>query len=156
MEIVGLVVGFFALAVAFYGIYDVRKKVRELLALERNRLYARLVDANAWRFVDPIKEVERDTNVRDIHEFAILLRFLNPSLTLDEAQEYANHESLYLADTFVKRGFAHWRKDFDQARVQIELAKWQSEKNTAILDRIFGEYRTWLARPKKMLTERDD
>lgn len=47
-------------------------------------------------------------------------------------------------------------KDVDPDRVQAELAKWQSEKNTAILNRMFGEYRAWLARPKKMLSERDD
>ena len=75
-------------------------------------------------------------------------------MTLEEAQEYAYYEALSLADDFVRRGFARWREDFDRDAVQAELAKWQSEKNIASLDRIFGEYRAWLARPKKMLSER--
>jgi hypothetical protein len=59
------------------------------------------VDALAWRFVDPTAEVERErsTTLRELHEFSILVRFLNASLTLDEAQEYANYEALWLADT---------------------------------------------------------
>ena len=38
----GLLVGLLGLAVAFYAIRDVRKLVREQVALDRNRLYARL------------------------------------------------------------------------------------------------------------------
>jgi len=154
MEITGLLLGLLALGVAVYGIWDVRRLVREQVALERNRLYSRLMDTLAWRFVDPTAEVERSVALRDVHEFAILVRFLKPSLTLEEAQEYAYYEALSLADDFVRRGFARWREDFDRDAVQAELAKWQSEKNIASLDRIFGEYRAWLARPKKMLSER--
>ena len=121
----GLLVGLLGLAVAFYAIRDVRKLVREQVALERNRLYARLVDALAWRFVDPTAEVERERSVtlRDLHEFSFLVRFLDPSVKLDEAQECANYEARFLADTFVKRGHARWRTDVDPVKVHTEMNK---------------------------------
>lgn len=95
----GLLVVLLGLAVAFYAIRDVRKLVREQVALERNRLYARLVDALAWRFVDPTAEMEREQSVtlRDLHEFSFLVRFLDPSVKLDEAQEFANYEALFFS-----------------------------------------------------------
>jgi hypothetical protein len=86
-----------------------------------------------------------------MHEFSLLVRFLDQSLTLKDAQEYAYYEAFSLADEFVRRGFASWRKDFDEDAVRIELKKWQSEKNSAVLNRMFGDYRAWLSKPKKML-----
>ena len=35
------------------------------------------------------------------------------------------------------------------------MNKWQSEKNVATLNRIFGKYRAWLASPNRMFFERD-
>ena len=78
MEITGLLLGLLALGVAVYGIWDVRRLVREQVALERNRLYSRLMDTLAWRFVDPTAEVERSVALRDVHEFAFLFDSSSP------------------------------------------------------------------------------
>ena len=61
--------------------------------------------------------------LRDLHEFSFLVRFLDPSVKLDEAQECANYEALFLADTFVKRGHARWRTDVDPVKVHTEMNK---------------------------------
>jgi hypothetical protein len=58
LGLAGLLVGLTALAVAIFGIRDVRDQVRSLVTLERNRSYARLLDGLAWRFVDRPPDLE--------------------------------------------------------------------------------------------------
>jgi hypothetical protein len=114
----GLIVGLIALVVAIYGIRDVREQVKFLVTLERNRLYAKVIHSNVWRVVERTSDVERFQSSSDMHEFTMVACALDPKQTLDSAQDYANKETLVLAQDMVSRGLARWRDDIDENSVR--------------------------------------
>jgi hypothetical protein len=145
----GLVVGLAALLVAVYGIRDVRKQVKFLVTLERNRVFAKAIHTMVWRVVEPTSDAERFQSSSDMHEFTMLARALDPKQTLDSAQDYANKETLALAKDMVGHGLAKWRDDIDENSVIELLKEWQNDKNAAALKKIFG--RSSLSEPDKDL-----
>jgi hypothetical protein len=74
-----------------------------------------------------------------MHEFTMLVRTLEPKLSMNDAQNYADHEILCLAREMVKRGFAKWKPTIDEAAVQEAIDAWTSDKNAAILKNMFGD-----------------
>ena len=147
----GLLAGVAALAVAIFGIRDVREQVRLLVTLERNRSYARLLHNMSLRFVNRREELESFSQSAEMHEFTMLVRFLDPTQTMDSAQHYATFEAMSLARDMVGHGLAKWKDDIDEESVKAELEKWQGEKNIAALRRMFGDGRPSLSNPQKML-----
>ena len=95
--------------------------------------------------------IDRTLGPGEMKEFNVLSHSLDPKTTLDELQESVYNEALYLGDEYVKRGYATWRPDFDEAKVNELVKKWKSERNSAALSRMFGKYSTWLSQPGKML-----
>jgi len=146
----GLIVGLIALLVAIYGIRDVREQVKFLVTLERNRLFANVIHTMVWRVVERIGDAERFQSSSDMHEFTMLARALDSKQTLDSAQEYANKETLTLAQDMVSHGLAKWRDDVDENSVGEILKEWQNDKNAAALKKIFGD-RPPLSEPSKDL-----
>jgi hypothetical protein len=145
----GLIVGLIALGVAIYGIRDVREQVRYLVTLERNRLFAKVINAKALQMVERTSDAERFQSSSDMHEFTMLARAVDPKQTLDSTQDYANKESLALAQDMVSHGLAKWRDDIDENNVREILKEWQNNKNAAALRKIFG--RPSLYEPSKDL-----
>jgi hypothetical protein len=145
----GLIVGLVALFVALYGVRDVREQVKFLVTLERNSLYANVLHTMVWRWVKRTSDVERLLSPSDMHEFTMLVRALDPKQTLDSAQDYANKETLVLAQGMVDRGLAKWCDDIDENKVIEILKEWQNDKNVAALRKIFG--RSPLSEPDKNL-----
>jgi hypothetical protein len=145
----GLVVGVMALLVAVYGIRDVREQVKFLVTLERNRLFAKVIHTMALRVVERVGDAERFQSSSDMHEFTMLARALDPKQTLASAQDYANKETLVLAQDMVHHGLAKWRDDIDENRVSEIIKEWQNDKNAAVLRNIFG--RSPLFEPTKDL-----
>jgi hypothetical protein len=101
--------------------------------------------------VDRRAELESFSQSGEMHEFTMLVRFLDPTQTMDSAQHYATFEAMSLARDMVGHGLAQWKEDIDDEKIQAELVKWQSEKNIAALRRMFGDDRPSLSSPKKML-----
>jgi hypothetical protein len=145
----GLVVGLVALLVAVYGIRDVRELVKALITLERNRLFAKVIHTMVWRVVERVGDAEHFQSSSDIHAFTMLARALDPKPTLDSAQDYANKETLALAQDMVSHGLAKWRDHIDENRVSEIVKEWQKDKNAAALRKIFG--RSPLSEPNKDL-----
>jgi hypothetical protein len=153
--VAGLVVGIAALLFAIYGIRDVREQVRRLIRLERNLIWAKVLREEVWRLVDRTDEVRRAQSSSNVHEFAIIVRELNPKESLDSVQEYANHEIVGLAKEYVAHGLATWREDVDKDKVLEILKEWQNEKNAAKLQEIFGKRFARLTGPIKNLLRKD-
>ena len=131
------------------GIKDVREQVKFLVTLERNRLFAKVLHTRVWRVVEPISDVERFQSPSDLHEFTMLACALDPKQTFESAQDYANKETLVLAQDMVGRGLAKWRGNIDENRVGEILKEWQNDKNAAALKKIFG--RSPISEPNKDL-----
>ena len=147
--LVGLIVGLAALIVAVVGILDVRKQVKFLVTLERNRVFAKVIHTMVWRVVERVGDAERFQSSSDMHEFTMLARALDPKQTLNSAQDYANKETFVLAKEMVSQGLAKWRDDIDENSV-IEIVKeWQNDKNATALRKILG--RPPLSEPNKDL-----
>ncbi len=147
LGLAGLIVGLIALVVAIYGIKDVRKQVKFLVTLERNRLFAKVLHTRVWQVVERIGDAEHFQSPSDMHEFAMLACILDPKQTLESAQDYANKEMLVLAQDIVSRGLANW--SVDENKVSEILKDWQNDKNAAALRKIFG--RPSLSEPNKVL-----
>lgn len=73
----GLIAGLIALGVAIYGVRDVRKQVKYLVTLERNRVYARVTHKMTRRFLQPIGDDDREASLSDMHEYTMLVRALD-------------------------------------------------------------------------------
>jgi hypothetical protein len=145
----GLVVGLLALLVAIYGIRDVREQVNFLVTLERNRVFAKVIHTKVWDYVERVGDAELFQSSGDMHEFTMLARALDPKQTLNSAQEYANKDTLALAQDMVRHGLAKWRDEIDENKVIEILKEWQNDKNAAALKKIFG--RSPLVEPSKDL-----
>jgi hypothetical protein len=145
----GLVAALVALFVAVYGIRDVREQVKYLVTLERNRLFAKVIHTMVWRVVERVGDADRFQSSSDMHEFTMLARALDPKQTLDSAQDYANKETLALAQDMVSHGLAKWRDDIDENSVGEIVKEWQKDKNAVALKKIFG--RSPLVEPTKDL-----
>jgi hypothetical protein len=138
--IIGLFVAIAALWVAIHGIRDVRRLMRELITMERNRMMARMLNGAVHRFVNLNDEVSRlHAGAADKHEFTMLVRHLQPDLSMEDALAYANHEALTLAQEMVRLGHAAWKEDIDGDKVGEVTRDWQGQKNAAVLKSIFGD-----------------
>jgi hypothetical protein len=137
--IAGLVAAVIALVVAVYGIRDVREHVRLLVGLERNLVWAKLLHTAVWRFVDPTPDAAGYKTMQDMHQFTMLVRRLEPKKTLDSVQALANNELLSLAVELVGHGIATWKPDMDEDVIRRMAKDWQKEKNSKLLESMFGE-----------------
>lgn len=136
----GLVAGLIALFVAIYGIWDVREQVKILVTLERNRMFAKVIHNMVWRVVERVGDAKRFQSSTEMHEFTILARVLDRKQTLESAQDYANKETLALAQDMVLHGIAKWREDIDGESVIDVVKDWQNEKNAATMRKIFEDH----------------
>src|SRR5260370_26396974 len=50
---IGLLAALIAVGVSIYAILDVRREVKKLIRIERNRAYARILNDMAWLFITP-------------------------------------------------------------------------------------------------------
>ena len=146
----GLIVALIALFAAFYGIRDVREQVKILVTLERNRMFAKVIHSMVWRVVERVGDAEHFQSSGEMHEFTMLARALDPKQTLESAQDYANKETLALAQDMVSHGIAKWRDHIDGESVIDAVKEWQNEKNAAALRKIF-EDRSPLTKPDRDL-----
>jgi hypothetical protein len=135
----GLIVALIALLVAVYGIRDVREQVRLLVELQRNLAFATVLHRMVWRFVDPTKDTAEFEAMRDMQQFTMLVRVIEPKETLDSAQSFANNELLSLAHDLVGLGFATWKPDMDEEVIRGMVKTWQGEKNSKLLKSMFGK-----------------
>jgi hypothetical protein len=137
--VVGLIVAIAAVWIAVYGIRDVRKLVRELVTMERNRAYTKIMHRLVWEFVDPTDKALSREIAQRMQEFTLLARAVDEKLTLDGAQELANHETLTYAQMLVEGGYGTWKADMDPKKASALLQKWQTEKNAMRVARMFGD-----------------
>jgi chromosome condensin MukBEF complex kleisin-like MukF subunit len=142
--VTGLIVALIALWVALYGIRDVRKLVRELVTMERNRAFTQVLHRLVWQFVDPTDKALGAEIAQKMQEFTMLARAVDEDLTLDAAQEQANHEALTYAEMLVDVGYASWKTDMDPDRARELLEKWQANQNAARVAKMLGKQKLFL------------
>ena len=135
-----LIVSVIALGAAAYGILDVREQVRILVTLERNRMFAKVIHTMVWRVVERVGDAKHFQSSGEMHEFTMLARVLDPKQTLESAQNYANKETLALAQDMVLHGIAKWRDNIDGGSVSDVVNEWQNEKNAATMRKIFEDH----------------
>jgi chromosome condensin MukBEF complex kleisin-like MukF subunit len=137
--VAGLVVALIALWVAVYGIRDVRKLVRELVTMERNRAFTQILHLLVWEFVDQTDKALSAEIAQKMQEFTLLARAVDEDLTLAAAQEQANQEALTYAQMLVDNGYATWKTDMDPNRARALLEKWQADKNAVRVAKMLGK-----------------
>jgi hypothetical protein len=143
MDIAGLVVAVLALIISVGGILDVRKQVREMLAMQRDLTFAKLSREMVWRFLDPVEMESQEYKKYEVHEYIMLARKLEPHLTLDSLQEAAYKEILSMAKDMVGRGIATWKPDIDENVVQTMVNDWQLSKNSEKVKSMFEPPEPW-------------
>jgi hypothetical protein len=118
--------------------------MRDLVLLERNRSWAKVLHSAVYRVVDPTEQTAQFQSSADMHEFTMLVRVIQPEMSMDDAQAYANNEVLSLARDMVDNGIAKWKKNIDEASLLDHVRSWHSDKNAAVLKNMFGDRHTSL------------
>ncbi|MGB2676201.1 MAG: hypothetical protein WAN12_03865 [Candidatus Acidiferrum sp.] len=136
--IAGLVTALIALWMAVYGIRDVRKLVRGLVTMERNRAFTQILHLLVWEFVDRTDKALSAEIAQKMQEFTLLARAVDEDLTLEAAQEQANQETLTYAQMLVDNGYGTWKIDMDPARARALLERWQADKNAVRVAKMLG------------------
>ena len=138
LGLAGLIVGLGALVVAIIGIRDVGEKVKFLITLQRNLLFAKELQVKTLQLVELVGDAKLFQS-KEMHGLSILARAVDRKQTLESVQEYTNNESLVLAQDLVSRGLAKWCDHIDEDTVRKSLRTWQNDKNAAVLRKIFGD-----------------
>ncbi len=136
---IGLLAALIAVGVSIYAILDVRREVKKLIRIERNRAYARILNDMAWLFITPTERAHSKEIAKGLEEFSMFAKILNPERTPDISTNTVNNEALAMADRLVTNGYARWNDGWDIEKVKVELQSWQTAKNEVRLANILGK-----------------
>jgi hypothetical protein len=137
--IVGIVGTIVTAAIAVYAILDVRKEVRQLILVQRNLAFTRIVQDFAWLFLEPTGTGHTREIAKGMGEFSLLAETFDATKPFAVSKATVENESLVTAQDLVEAGYATWKEDWDMESVKKALRDWQNEKNTARLASIFGQ-----------------
>ena len=139
LALLGLLTGVVAIVLTVYAIWDVRKQVRDLIALERKRAFTRVRNDMVWLFIDPTPRAHTPEIAKGLEEFAVLSQILYPEHTPELTNNAVNNDSLMFASRLVENGYATWKPGWDMAKVKKALHDWQSSINADRVANIFGD-----------------
>jgi hypothetical protein len=141
-----LIVGWVALVVAVIGvgisllaILDVRTQIKELIGLERKRVFTKIRNDMVWLFVNPTEHSHSSEIAKGLEEFALLSMALDKKQTPDLTNHAVNNEALLFADKLVKNGYATWKLGWDGDKLKQAMHDWQSAINANRLENILGK-----------------
>ena len=124
--IVGIVVGIVGIvittAIAVYSIRDANKQIKNLINLERNRIFVRIRNDMVWLFVNPTKLAHTAEIAKGLEEFNLMSAALQPEQTPNLTNDIVNNETLEYADKLVKVGYATWKPDLDRKKLKQALS----------------------------------
>jgi len=133
----GLIIGVIALALTLYGIWDVRRQVREMLTLQGNLLCADLIYEVTNDFIVPTKI---DLRASPMQKYLMVQRALFPKeYKEDEARAAVRRQGLWLANELCKKGMAEWKPTINHARVQAEIVDAEADTKAGRLRSLFGD-----------------
>jgi hypothetical protein len=69
-----------------------------------------------------------------------LAQELDPTWKIEDIKFAVEREALQLANMLVGDGHATWKSDFDPNGVAQALKEWQSDKNRARIQKMFGNH----------------
>jgi hypothetical protein len=138
-SIIGIVGIVITTIIAVYAIYDVRGRVRNLITLERKRVYTRIRNDMVWLYVDPTLRAHSVEIAKGLEEFAIVSAALNPEQTPDLTNHAMNNEVLLFAKKLVDEGYANWKQGWDMEKVKKAMHDWQTAINSERLTNILGQ-----------------
>src|SRR6266436_5606029 len=106
VAIVGTIV---TVAIAVYAILDVRKQVWQLILIERNTAFSRVVQDFAWLFLEPTGTGHTPEIAKGLAEFSMLAEVLDAAKTHSVSKSTVENESLATARDLVEAGYAKWK-----------------------------------------------
>jgi CRISPR/Cas system-associated protein Cas10 (large subunit of type III CRISPR-Cas system) len=115
--------------VAVYAIRDVRKQVRYLISVERQRLFARVRNDMVWLFVDPTELAHSVDIAKGLEEFNLITVAIDPKQTADITNNVVNNEALVYAEKLVKGGYATWKPGWNMEKVKQTVDEWKQPPN---------------------------
>jgi hypothetical protein len=127
--------------VAIYAIRDTREQVREMIFLDRNRVYSKVRTDMMLLFVDPSDQSHTAEVVKGLEEFCLVARALEPQWTEADLKAAVENEALYSADVLVRSGHCTWKKGLLAEKVNQQLLQWQSDKNRERIKNLLGKKR---------------
>src|SRR5271170_7005021 len=139
IELVGLLISLVAIGLAVYAIYDVRTQVKELISLERKRVFTKTRNDMVWLFIDPTERAHTPEIAKGLEEFAILSMALDPKQTPDLTNHAVNNDALMFADKLVRNGYATWKPGWNIDEVKKTLHNWQTAINDNRITNILGK-----------------
>lgn len=127
--LVGIVVGIvgivITMVIAVCSMRDARKQVKDLINLERNRVYVRIRNDMVWLFVDPTELAHSVEIAKGLEEFNLISTVLEPKQNPDITKDIVNNKALEFAQNLVESGYAIWKPEWDMERVKHTIAEWK-------------------------------
>jgi len=141
-----LIVGWVALVIAGIGVgisvwalLDVRAQVKELISVERQRVFTKVRNDMVWLFIDPTERSHTPEIAKGLEDFALLSRVLDPAATPELTNHAVNNLALLFADQLVTAGFATWKSGWDHDKLKHAMQAWQTAVNANRIENIFGK-----------------
>lgn len=128
-----------AIIVSVWAVFDVREQVKNLIGLERKRVFTKIRNDMVWLFIDPTNRSHPAEIAKGLEEFSLLSMVLDPKQTPDLTKNAVNNEVLMFADQLVKNGFATWKTGWDVAQVNQTIHDWQTAINHNRVTNILGK-----------------
>jgi sensor domain CHASE-containing protein len=135
----GLLVAIAAIVVSVWAILDVRAQVKELIRLERKRVFTKVRNDMVWLFINPTERAHTPEIAKGLEEFAVLSQALDPKQTADLTNHAMNNEALTFAEKLVKNGYATWKDGWNMEELKKTLHNWQTAINDVRMTNILGE-----------------
>jgi hypothetical protein len=124
-SIIGIVGIVITTVIAVYAIRDVRKQVRDLISVERQRLFARVRNDMVWLFVDPTELAHSVDIAKGLEEFNLITVALDPKQTAELTNNVVNNEALVFAEKLVDGGFATWKPGWNMEKLKQTIHEWK-------------------------------
>jgi hypothetical protein len=136
-----LLVALIGLGVSVWAVLDVRKQVKEMIRLERKRVFTRTRNDMVWLFIDPTERSHTPDIAKGLEEFSVLSAALDPEQTPELTNHAMNNEALMFAEKLVNGGYARWKPGWDKEKLKQALHDWRTAIIANRMANILGKER---------------
>lgn len=126
---------------ATFAIYDTRKQMRELLRLDRLRVYKKVRTDMMWLYIDPTERAHTPEIAKGMEDLWTIVQILDPEWTLADLKGAVENEAKFAARVLAENGQAAWKDGLPIAEIDEQVRRWESNRNRERIQNLLGKKR---------------
>jgi hypothetical protein len=126
---------------ATYAIYDTRKQMREVLRLDRLRVYKKVRTDMMWLYIDPTGLLATPELAKGMEDLWTIVQILDPEWTLADLKGAVENEAKFAAQILVENGHAAWKDGLPIVEINEQVRRWESNRNRERIQNLLDEKR---------------